>query len=262
VEVQTLLVLTQDTTVSGSQSWYATDGSGNRLKDWISDKFDNDPTSTYGVKLYDQDDNLIPLTDTINWLFDYQTGVLILQNTHPTATSFKISGYRYVGAKGVAAAGAIVDGTGTAGYVPLWSDSNTLTDSIMTQTGTTIITINGVLRATSKSFEIPHPTKKDHKLVYGCLEGPENAVYHRGFMSGKGPITINLPEYWDVLVDDYTIYLTSYGNYSIYVASKSQKAFEVSRCGSFFDRRKTIEFSYEVIGNRKDAPLIVECKIP
>jgi hypothetical protein len=262
VEKQTLLSLTQDTTVSGMQSWYATDGGGNRLKDWISDKFDGDPLSTYSINLYDQDDNVIPATDSTNWLFDYQTGVLVLQNSHPTATGYKISGYRYIGLKGVAGAAGVIDGTGTANTVPMWSDSNTLTDSIITQLGTTTITINGVLRATSKSFDIPHPTKKDYRLVYGCLEGPENAVYHRGKITGHGDIEILLPEYWSELVDDYTIYLTAYGNYSVYVASKSQKHFVVRRCGSFFNRRKTIEFSYEVIGNRKDSPLIVEYKLP
>jgi len=49
VEVVTLLTLTKDTTVSGSQAWYAASG-GNRLKDWISDKFDGSGTSTYAVK--------------------------------------------------------------------------------------------------------------------------------------------------------------------------------------------------------------------
>jgi len=38
VEVRTLLALTKDSTVAGDQAWYATDGSGNRLKDWIPDK--------------------------------------------------------------------------------------------------------------------------------------------------------------------------------------------------------------------------------
>lgn len=261
VEVRTLLTLTKDTTVSGSQSWYATDGSGNRLKDWISDKYDSNPSQSYAVKLFDQNNNQIPATDPSNWLFDYQTGILILQNTHSSATSFKITGYRYVGAKGVAGASGVVDGSGTANSIPIWSDSDTLTDSIISQTGTSIITVNGVLRATSKSFEIPHPTKENYKLVYGCLEGPENAVYHRGKLSGKGEVCVTLPDYWDKLVDDYTIYLTSYGNYSIYVASQSQKQFTVRRCGTILNRTKTIEFSYEVIGNRSDAPLITEYKI-
>jgi len=261
VEVKTLFSLTRDTTVSGEQAWYAVDGLGNRLKDWISDKYDGGAGSSYAVMLFDQDDNQIPATDPSNWLFDYQTGILILQNTHASATGFKITGYRYVGAKGVAGASGVVDGSGTANNLPLWSDSDTLTDSIVSQTGTSVITINGVLRATSKSFDIPHPTKENYRLVYGCLEGPENAVYHRGKISGYGDVFVELPDYWHQLVEDYTIYLTAYGNYSIFVVSQSQKGFIVRRCGTFFNRRKTIEFSYEVIGNRTDAPLITEYKI-
>lgn len=260
VEVRTLLTLTQDTTVSGSQAWYATDGSGNRLKDWISDKYDGSPSNTYGIKLFDQDDNQIPATDPSNWLFDYQTGILILQNSHSTATGFKITGYRYVGLKGVAGASGVVDGSGTTNNIPIWTDSDTLSDSIISQSGTSIITVNGVIRATSKSFDIPHPTKGNHRLVYGCLEGPENAVYHRGKIIGSGKVFVELPEYWSKLVDGYTIYLTSYGNYSVFVESQSQNGFVVGRCGSFLTRRKTIEFSYEVIGNRTDAPLITEYK--
>jgi len=260
VEVQTLLTLTKDTTVSGSQAWYAADLSGNRLKDWISDKFDGDPTSSYTIKLYDESDNLIPATDSTNWIFDYSTGILLLQNTHPTATGFKISGYRYVGLKGVAAAGA-VDGSGTTNFVPIWSDSNTLTDSIMQQYSTSTIIINGVLRAQAKSFDIPHPTKANHRLVYGCLEGPENAVYHRGVSSGNGEIIIELPEYWSALVGDYTVYLTAHGNYSLFLKDKQPNRFVIERCGTIFSRKKFIEFSYLVIGDRKDAPLIIEYKL-
>jgi hypothetical protein len=260
VEVYTLLDLTADTTVSGSQSWYATDGLGDRLRDWISDKFDGDPTSTYAINLYDQDDNLIPLTDSSGWVFDYQTGILNFQNTHSTATGFKISGYRYVGSKGVAGAAGVVDGSGTADYIPIWSDSNTLTDSIISQPDSNTIFINGVLRATSKSFDIPHPTKEGYRLVYGCLEGPENGVYHRGKISGNGDVYVELPEYWNELVAEYTISLTSYGNYPIFVHSQSQKGFVVRRCGGFFSRRKFIEFSFEVFGSRRDAPLQIEYK--
>jgi hypothetical protein len=258
VEVRTLQALTQDTTVTGAQAWYATDGLGNRLKDWISDKFDGGSSTSYAIKLYDQDNNQIPATDSSNWLFDYSTGILILQNTHSSATSFKISGYRYVGNKGVSASS--VDGTGTANYVPIWSDSNTLTDSIMQQYSSSTIIVNGVLRAQSKSFDIQHPTKSDYRLVYGCLEGPENAAYHRGNASGNFEVTVELPEYWSKLVKDYTIYLTPYGNYSLYVYSKSQNSFAIRRCGLNFIRKNFIEFSYLVIGDRIDAPLITEYK--
>lgn len=257
VESRTLLVLTNDTTVSGSQCWYATDGSGNRLKDWISEKFGD----SYTIKLFDQSNNPISATDPSNWLFDYQTGILTLQNTHTTATGFKITGYRYIGSKGVANSEGVVNGEGTTNYIPIWIDSNTIDDSIMSQNGTSIISINGTLRATSKSFDIPHPTKPGHRLVYGCLEGPENGAYFRGRSKGNNEVIIELPDYWSELVDSYSIYLTSHGNYSLYVKSQDKKSFIVKRCSSFINRKKFIEFSYIVIGNRKDAKLITEYKI-
>ena len=67
---------------------------------------------------------------------------------------------------------------------------------------------NGNLRATTKSFDIPHPTKEGMRLVYGVLEGPEHGVYHRGTVEGKGNILVELPEYWTKLVnEEYSIHL-------------------------------------------------------
>jgi hypothetical protein len=62
--------------------------------------------------------------------------------------------------------------------------------------------IGGTLVATAKSFLIDHPTKEDHKLQYGSLEGPENGVYVRGKLEGR---VIDLPDYWTALVDPNTI---------------------------------------------------------
>ena len=76
----------------------------------------------------------------------------------------------------------------------------------------------GNLAATSKSFLIDHPTKEDHTLRYGSLEGPEHGVYVRGKLeNGK---TIELPDYWLELVDSNTItvQLTSIGSHqNLYV---------------------------------------------
>ena len=47
-----------------------------------------------------------------------------------------------------------------------------------TTSGNTVI--DGSLTATSKSFDIAHPTREGYRITYGCLEGPEHAVYHRG----------------------------------------------------------------------------------
>ena len=64
-----------------------------------------------------------------------------------------------------------------------------------TTSGNTII--EGSLSATTKSFDIAHPTKEGYRITYGCLEGPEHAVYHRGRTNSE---IIELPEYWLSLI--------------------------------------------------------------
>ena len=53
--------------------------------------------------------------------------------------------------------------------------------------------------ATKKGFDISHPTKKNHRLRYICLEGPSAEVYFRGRL--KDNTIIEIPEYWSSLVD-------------------------------------------------------------
>jgi hypothetical protein len=64
-----------------------------------------------------------------------------------------------------------------------------------------------------KGFDIPHPTKKEHRLRYICVEGPSAEVYLRGKL--KDNTFIDLPEYWRNLVDAETIgvTLTPVGHY-------------------------------------------------
>ena len=148
---QTLAV---DTSVPGNLTWFATTGWGNttaandgtagseaqRLGDWISDKYDafgTVPGAGYEIKVYDRNDTLITKSDDSNWLFDYQTGILIFNNNRTTAglgisTSgpFKIVGWRYVGPKGII----------PASYGGLGYTSYNLGDLIV-GAGSTIITL-------------------------------------------------------------------------------------------------------------------------
>jgi len=119
---------------------------------------------------------------------------------------------------------------------------------------------NGNLRATTKSFDIPHPTKPGMRLVYGVLEGPEHGVYHRGTIEGKGDLLVELPDYWSDLVnEDFTVSLTTYGNYSVHIVEKSLNSFIIALSGNFISKKlKTIKVDYLVHGSRKDAPLIIE----
>jgi hypothetical protein len=119
---------------------------------------------------------------------------------------------------------------------------------------------NGNLRATTKSFDIPHPTKEGKRLVYGVLEGPEHGVYHRGTVEGKGNILIELPEYWTQLVNDsYSIQLTPWGNYGVQILDKAPNSFIISATGNPFTKKfKLIKVDYIVHGSRKDAHLDIE----
>ena len=119
---------------------------------------------------------------------------------------------------------------------------------------------NGNLRATTKSFDIPHPTKEGMRLVYGVLEGPEHGVYHRGTVEGKGKLTVELPEYWSKLVGvDYSIQLTIWGMYNSHIVEKSENSFIIQLSGDPISRMlKTIKVDYIIHGSRLDAPLQIE----
>jgi hypothetical protein len=122
------------------------------------------------------------------------------------------------------------------------------------------VDINGNLRATTKSFDIPHPTKEGKRLVYGVLEGPEHGVYHRGTVEGKDKIKIELPEYWHKLVgEDYSVQLTTWGAYAVHLVEKTEHYFIIQLSSNFVIRKlKTIKVDYVVHGARLDAPLEIE----
>jgi hypothetical protein len=116
------------------------------------------------------------------------------------------------------------------------------------------INCEGTLFATTKSFVINHPTKENHKLRYGSLEGPENGVYVRGRTKGN---TIELPEYWEQLVDEnsVTVSLTPIGsNQNIWVESISNNTVIIGG-----DLTETF---YVIYGERKDVDkLVVEYEV-
>ena len=124
------------------------------------------------------------------------------------------------------------------------------------------IDANGNLRATTKSFDIEHPTKPGMRLVYGVLEGPEHGVYHRGTVEGKGKIVVELPEYWHLLAgSNYSIQLTSWGNYNAHIVEKTGNNFTIQLTGDPLTRLwKTIKVDYIIHGSRLDAPLVIEQK--
>ena len=125
------------------------------------------------------------------------------------------------------------------------------------------LSVTGHLSADTKSFNIPHPLHEDKRLVYGCLEGPEYGMYNRGTewigddtdeRYKDRMVGIELPDYWYKMVGkDYTISLTPYGNYNVWIAKKTEDGFWVKT-----DAQKKIRFDWSVIGGRQDAKLEVE----
>jgi hypothetical protein len=118
-----------------------------------------------------------------------------------------------------------------------------------TTSGNTII--SGSLSATTKSFDIAHPTKEGYRITYGCLEGPEHAVYHRGRTNSS---IIELPEYWSGLVDvgTTTVQLTPNGEYTPHWVEKIEgnQIFIKSESGK-------IDCFFLVHGERQDVPKIL-----
>jgi hypothetical protein len=110
--------------------------------------------------------------------------------------------------------------------------------------------VSGAFAATSKSFCIEHPTKENHNLVYGSLEGPEHAVYVRG----KASDSIELPDYWTALVDEdsITVQLTPTGEYHVWVEKIEDNKIYIGGGESF----------YFIQATRKDIlPLEVEVEL-
>ena len=106
-----------------------------------------------------------------------------------------------------------------------------------------------------KGFDIPHPTKENKRVRHVCVEGPTADVYYRGKM--KDTNIINLPDYWDGLVDPETItvHLTPMGSFQAlyYKEVEWGKTFRVYNSDG-----GPINCSYVIYGERLD----VEKNIP
>ncbi len=122
--------------------------------------------------------------------------------------------------------------------------------SATTTLNATFAVATSALSLAGKGFDIPHPTKQEHRLRYICLEGPEVGAYLRGTL--KGIDVIELPEYWKDLVylESITVNITPVGSYQeLYVESfveignkiriKSKSKFPIHCHYTIFGERKT-----------------------
>lgn len=151
---------------------------------------------------------------------------------------------------------SMISGSGTTGTIALFQDDNTISDSLITQTGT-MVQVAGSFKALTKSFKIPHPIDPKNKILeHGSLEGPEHGAYQRGTASGIGDVDVILPDYWPYLVEDnYTVHLTSRGNYNLFIKNQQADHFTVAKIGEIDN--STISFDYFIIGERKDTKIEV-----
>ena len=135
--------------------------------------------------------------------------------------------------------------------------NNTLSGSGDSGKGTLVInaaTVNATtFSSQSKAFNIPHPTKEGKRLWHGCLEGPEYGVYVRGRLTEK--TTIELPDYWDGLVDPETItvHLTQIGSHQDLMVEKIEWGKTIHVKSGTASR---IDCYYTVNAMRKDVPVL------
>ena len=105
---------------------------------------------------------------------------------------------------------------------------------------------------------MPHPTKEGYRIRHVCIEGPESAVYLRGRVC-NGKNVIDLPEYWDGLVDyeTITVQLTCLGSHQNVIVKRispmERKIYIQSQGGM------PVDAFYHIMAERKDVEkLIVE----
>jgi hypothetical protein len=217
-------------------------------------------TTTFGGDVSGTYNNIVVADDSHNHIISNVDGLQTaldgkLATTGKAADSEKLDGQD---GSYYAAASSI---NGTDNYIPRFNGTSALENSIIYDDGTNIgigtaipgykLEVNGSFAATTKSFIIDHPTKEGKKLRYASLEGPENGVYIRG---KSGADIIELPEYWEKLVDSdsVTVTLTSIGKFQpLYVISKNNKEVEIGGVEG--------EYNYVIYGERIDVEkLIVE----
>ena len=190
-----------------------------------------------GITIQDSGGSLSTLATTLNFV-----GAGVVASGSGSTKTITISGGGGGGGGGAVAGGdtqvQFNDGGnfGADGEFTFNKTSNTLT-------------IGGPLIATSKSFDIKHPTKKGKRLRYGSLEGPENGVYIRGRANSS---KINLPDYWTGLVDEETITveLTPIGKHQkLYVEDIANNVVTIGNDNMI---KKDINCFYTIYGERKD----------
>jgi hypothetical protein len=125
--------------------------------------------------------------------------------------------------------------------------ANVILGNVTTTTG--INPQQAAALATKKPFDIKHPTKEGWRLRHVCVEGPTADVYVRGVIENCD--IIELPDYWEGLVDANTITISltpieEYQELSAQLLECNSKIKVSNNLG------KVGKYSYLVFGERKD----------
>ena len=107
-----------------------------------------------------------------------------------------------------------------------------------------------------KPFDMKHPTKEGYRLRYACIEGPEVGVYTRGRVC-NGKNIIDLPDYWDGLVDyeTLTVQLTalhSHQNVIVKRISPVERRIYLQSQGGM-----PVDCFYHIMAERKDVNKLI-----
>ncbi len=152
------------------------------------------------------------------------TGDYTAANAASVAQLFAISG-GLLAAIGAGAVASVVYTTGaqTIGGAKTFAGSNLIVTGGNVGIGTTTpaytLEVSGSFGATTKSFDIQHPTRPGMRLTYGVTESPEHSVFYNTTLHGSG--FAQLPDHWRGLVheDSIRVILTPIGCFQpLYVA--------------------------------------------
>jgi hypothetical protein len=117
--------------------------------------------------------------------------------------------------------------------------------------------VHGNISGDTKTFNVEHPLNKNMRLIHGSLEGPEFGMYQRGTLKSSLLVEeIPLPEYWKVMVGDYTVSLTPYGNYHVWIVEKNKTMFKIKTSADAIDGPWKCDWM--AVGCRLDHKLEVE----
>ena len=125
----------------------------------------------------------------------------ITDDTYPECGITTQRGDAHIDACGDFDGDLLVDGSITANGTSHTLASVTISGNTVTANLTGVASGNKVL-----PFDIPHVKQKGKRIRHIIAEGPEAGIYVRGKLEGTN--IIELPEYWDGLVDPDTITVT------------------------------------------------------